>query len=101
MLALFMAATEMTVVSTAMPTVVADLGGALQYAWVFSAYMLALTVMVPIHGKLADLYGRKPVLWGAMAIFLLGSMACGQARSMTALIAFRAIQGVGAGGLQP
>jgi EmrB/QacA subfamily drug resistance transporter len=100
-LALFMAAMEMTVVSTAMPTVVAELGGALHYAWVFSAYMLASTVMVPIHGKLADLYGRKPVMLASMAIFLAGSMASGQARTMTALIAFRAIQGIGAGGLQP
>ena len=96
-----MAAMEMTVVATAMPTVVAELGGALHYAWVFSAYMLASTVMVPIHGKLADLYGRKPVMLVSMAIFLVGSMASGQARSMTALIAFRAIQGIGAGGLQP
>ncbi|MDF2694158.1 MAG: drug resistance transporter, EmrB/QacA family [Labilithrix sp.] len=96
-----MAAMEMTVVSTAMPTVVADLGGALHYAWVFSAYMLASTVMVPIHGKLADLYGRKPVMLVSMAIFLVGSMASGQARTMTALIAFRALQGIGAGGLQP
>lgn len=100
-LALFMAAMEMTVVSTAMPTVVAELGGALHYAWVFSAYMLATTVMVPIHGKLADLYGRKPVMLLSMAIFLAGSMASGQARTMTALIVFRAIQGIGAGGLQP
>lgn len=91
----------MTVVSTAMPTVVADLGGALHYAWVFSAYMLASTVMVPILGKLADLYGRKPVILASMAVFLLGSMASGQARTMTALIVFRTIQGVGAGGLQP
>ena len=96
-----MGAMEMTVVSTAMPTVVAELGGALHYAWVFSAYMLASTVMVPIHGKLADLYGRKPVMLVSMLIFLVGSMASGQARTMTALIAFRAIQGVGAGGLQP
>lgn len=96
-----MAAMEMTVVSTAMPTVVAELGGALHYAWVFSAYMLASTVMVPIHGKLADLYGRKPVMLVSMLIFLVGSMASGQARTMTALIVFRAIQGVGAGGLQP
>ncbi|MBX3205458.1 MAG: MFS transporter [Labilithrix sp.] len=100
-LALFMGAMEMTVVSTAMPTVVGELGGALHYAWVFSAYMLASTVMVPIHGKLADLYGRKPVMLVSMLIFLAGSMASGQARTMTALIAFRAIQGVGAGGLQP
>src|SRR4051794_3739574 len=98
---IFMAAMEMTVVSTAMPTVVAELSGALHYAWVFSAYMLTSTVTVPIYGKLADLYGRKPVLHVAMVLFLVGSIACGQARTMTALVAFRALQGIGAGGLQP
>lgn len=101
LLAMFMAAMEMTVVSTAMPTVVAELGGALHYAWVFTAYMLTSTVTVPIYGKLADLYGRKPVVLVAMALFLLGSMASGQARTMGQLIAFRAVQGVGAGGMQP
>lgn len=101
LLALFMAAMEATVVSTAMPTVVADLGGALHYAWVFSAYMLTSTVTVPIYGKLADLYGRRPIMQIAMALFLVGSMASGQAHSMTALVVFRAVQGVGAGGLQP
>jgi len=101
LLALFMGAMEMTVVSTAMPTVVAELGGALHYAWVFTAYMLTTTVTVPIYGKLADLYGRKPVMLVAMALFLLGSMASGQARTMGQLIAFRAVQGVGAGGMQP
>ena len=101
LLALFMAAMEMTVVSTAMPTVVAELGGALHYAWVFTAYMLTSTVTVPIYGKLADLHGRKPVMLVAMALFLLGSMASGQARTMEQLIAFRAVQGIGAGGMQP
>lgn len=101
LLALFMAAMEMTVVSTAMPTVVAELGGALHYAWVFTAYMLTSTVTVPIYGKLADLYGRKPVMLVAMALFLFGSMASGQSRTMGQLIVFRAIQGVGAGGMQP
>jgi EmrB/QacA subfamily drug resistance transporter len=100
-LAVFVAAVEMSVVATAMPTVVADLGGALHYGWVFSAYMLTQTATMPIYGKIADLYGRKPVLFVAMAIFLLASMASGQARSMTALIVFRAIQGIGAGGIQP
>lgn len=101
LLALFMAAMELTVVSTAMPTVVAELGGALHYAWVFTAYMLTTTVTVPIYGKLADLHGRKPVMLVAMGLFLLGSMASGQARTMTQLIIFRAVQGVGAGGVQP
>ncbi len=101
LLALFMAAMEMTVVSTAMPTVVADLGGAGHYAWVFTAYMLTSTVTVPIYGKLADLYGRKPVMLASMALFLVGSMASGQARTMAQLVLFRGIQGVGAGGMQP
>jgi EmrB/QacA subfamily drug resistance transporter len=96
-----MAAMEMTVVSTAMPTVVAELGGALHYAWVFTAYMLTSTVTVPIYGKLADLHGRKPVMLVAMGLFLAGSMASGQARSMDQLIFFRALQGIGAGGMQP
>jgi EmrB/QacA subfamily drug resistance transporter len=100
-MALFMAAMEMTVVSTAMPTVVAELHGALHYAWVFTAYMLASTITLPISGKLADLHGRKPVMFVAMALFLFGSMASGQAHTMTQLIVFRAIQGVGAGGVQP
>lgn len=101
LLALFMAAMEMTVVSTAMPTVVADLGGAGHYAWVFTAYMLTSTVTVPIYGKLADLYGRKPVMLASMALFLVGSMASGQARTMAQLVLFRGVQGVGAGGMQP
>jgi len=101
LLGLFMAAMEMTVVSTAMPTVVAELGGALHYAWVFTAYMLSSTVTVPIYGKLADLYGRKPVLLAAVGLFLVGSMASGQARTMGQLIAFRGLQGLGAGGIQP
>lgn len=101
LLALFMAAMEMTVVSTAMPTVVAELGGAFHYAWVFTAYMLTSTVTVPIYGKLADLHGRKPVMLIAMALFLFGSMASGQARTMGQLIVFRGIQGIGAGGMQP
>jgi len=101
MLALAMAAMEMTVVSTAMPTAIGDLGGLAKYAWVFSAYMLASTVMVPIYGKVADLYGRKPVMLFGIVIFLVGSMASGQARSMDQLIAFRALQGLGAGAMQP
>ncbi len=86
-----MAAMEMTVISTAMPTVVAELGGTLHYAWVFTAYMLTSTVTVPIYGKLADLHGRKPVMLVAMTLFLIGSMASGQARTMNQLIAFRAL----------
>jgi len=101
LLGLFLAAMEMTVVSTAMPTVVGDLGGLALYAWAFAAYMLTATVTVPIHGKLADLHGRKPVLLVGTGLFLLGSAGCGTAGSMEALIAWRAVQGLGAGAIQP
>jgi EmrB/QacA subfamily drug resistance transporter len=98
---MFMAAMEATVVATAMPTVVADLSGLELYGWVGSIYMLATTVTIPLWGKLSDLRGRKPVMLTGLAVFLLGSVASGTAGSMKALIAFRAIQGVGAGALQP
>src|SRR6267142_803709 len=101
LLSLSMAAMEMTVVSTAMPTVVGDLGGIHHYSWVFTAYLLTSTVTVPLYGKLADLYGRKPVLLAGIGVFLVGSMASGLARSIGALIAFRALQGLGAGAMQP
>ena len=101
MLAMFMAAMEMTVVSTAMPTVISELGGIRLYSWVSTAYMLTSTVTVPIYGKLADLYGRKPIILVGIALFLVGSMASGQAQTMNQLIAFRALQGVGAGAMQP
>jgi EmrB/QacA subfamily drug resistance transporter len=101
LLGMFLAAMEMTVVSTAMPTVVGELGGLALYAWAFAAYMLTTTVTVPIHGKLADLHGRKPVLLAGTALFLVGSTGCGFAGSMEALIAWRAIQGIGAGAIQP
>jgi len=101
LLGLFLAAMEMTVVSTAMPTAVGDLGGIHLYAWVFAAYMLTMTVTLPIHGKLADLYGRKPVMLAGIAVFLGGSFLCGRAAGMTELILFRAVQGIGAGAIQP
>ncbi|MBN9684221.1 MULTISPECIES: MDR family MFS transporter [unclassified Corallococcus] len=100
-LSLFVAALEMTVVSTAMPTVVSDLGGIQHYAWVFTAYMLSSTITVPIYGKLADLYGRKPILLFGSTLFLLASVACGFSTSMNMLIAFRVLQGLGAGAMQP
>jgi EmrB/QacA subfamily drug resistance transporter len=101
LLGMFLAAMEMTVVSTAMPTAVGDLGGIHLYAWAFAAYMLTATVTVPVYGKLADLHGRKPVMLCGIALFLVGSFACGHAGSMSALIAFRALQGLGAGAIQP
>jgi len=84
-----------------MPTVVGELGGLPLYAWAFAAYMLATTVTVPIWGKLADLRGRKPVLLAGLGLFLLGSLACGHADTMGALIAWRSLQGLGAGAIQP
>ncbi|MFO0661827.1 MAG: MFS transporter [Polyangiaceae bacterium] len=101
LLAMFMSAMEATVVATAMPTVVGDLGGLTLYGWVGASYLLAATVTVPLYGKLADVYGRKPVLLGGIALFLLGSMASGLATSIVQLIVFRAIQGAGAGAMQP
>src|SRR5512145_909529 len=88
LLSMFLAAMEMTVVSTAMPTVVGELGGLHLYAWAFAAYMLASTVTVPIYGKIADLRGRKPVMLACLARFLDGSFACGHSGSMGELIAF-------------
>ena len=99
MLALLLAALDQTIVATALPTIVSDLGGLNRLAWVTSAFLLAQTVVTPVYGKLGDLYGRKRMLQGAILVFLAGSALCGQAHSMTELIAFRAVQGLGAGGL--
>jgi len=96
-----MAAMEATIVSTAMPTVVEQLGGIEYYGWVGAVYLLTSTVSMPLYGKLSDIYGRKPILMLSMVAFLVGSMASGFAQSMTQLIVFRAVQGTGAGGMQP
>lgn len=101
MTGMFLAALEATVVSTAMPTVIASLGGLSHYSWVFSAYLITSTVTVPVWGKLSDLYGRRIFYQLGIAIFLLGSILSGMSTSMTQLIAFRAIQGLGAGALIP
>lgn len=101
MLGLFMASMETTVIATAMPTIVGELGGLTIYSWSFSVYMLASTTTVPIYGKLSDIYGRRPVFAAAMMIFLAGSVLCGFAESMEQLIAFRTLQGLGAGGVMP
>ncbi len=95
------AALEATVVGTAMPTVIASLGGINHYSWVFSAYLVTSTVTVPIWGKLSDLYGRRLLYQIGIGIFLLGTLLSGFADSMTQLITFRAIQGLGAGALVP
>jgi EmrB/QacA subfamily drug resistance transporter len=97
----FLAAVESTIVATAMPTVVAQFGGLAHYSWVFAAYMLTSTVTMPIWGKVSDLHGRRPCYLAAVGVFLAGSALSGASQSMAQLIAFRAIQGVGAGGLLP
>ncbi len=101
MLSLFLASMESTVVATAMPTIVGQLGGLEHYSWVFSAFMLASTTAVPLYGKLSDIYGRRKLYVSAMALFLIGSIWCGWANSMTQLIFARALQGIGAGGIMP
>ncbi|MEY9871180.1 EmrB/QacA subfamily drug resistance transporter [Streptacidiphilus sp. MAP12-33] len=99
MLGMFLAALDQTIVSTALPTIVGDLGGANHLSWVVTAYMLAATATTPLWGKLGDLFGRKHVFIICIVIFLIGSALCGQSRNMTELIAFRALQGLGGGGL--
>jgi len=101
MLGIFMASMEATVVATAMPTIVGQLGGLDTYSWVFSGYMLTSTTTVPLYGKFSDLFGRRKVFAVSMALFLIGSLLCGLAQSMPQLIAFRMVQGLGAGGLLP
>ena len=99
LLVLLLASLDQTIVSTALPTIVGELGGLEHLSWVVTAYLLAATVAGPLYGKLGDLYGRKQVLQIAIVIFLAGSALCGLAQNMAELIGFRAIQGLGAGGL--
>jgi EmrB/QacA subfamily drug resistance transporter len=99
MLVVLLAALDQTIVATALPTIVGDLGGLDRLSWVTSAFLLAQTAVTPLYGKLGDLYGRKRILQSAVVLFLAGSALCGQAHSMSELIAFRAVQGLGAGGL--
>ena len=98
---MFMIAVEATIVSTAMPQIAGQLGDLHLYAWVFSAFLLTQTATTVVFGKLADLFGRKPVLLAGIAVFLIGSVLCGAAWSMPSLIAFRLLQGIGAGAIQP
>jgi EmrB/QacA subfamily drug resistance transporter len=99
MLGMLLAALDQTIVSTALPTIVGDLGGLSHLSWVVTAYMLATTASTPVWGKLGDQFGRKTLFQASIVLFLIGSALCGQSRSMIELICFRALQGLGAGGL--
>src|SRR4051794_4914774 len=99
MLAMLLSMLDNMVVSTAMPTIVADLGGLTSLSWVVTVYTLVTAVTTPVWGKFGDLFGRKPMYLAAVALFVAGSALCGTATSMGMLIAFRALQGIGAGGI--
>ena len=101
MMAIFMAAIDISIVATAMPTIVASLGGFHLFSWTFAAYLLAQAVTIPIYGRLADLYGRKRVFFAGASLFLIGSTLCGLAWGMLPLVLFRGLQGAGAGAIQP
>ena len=101
MLSMGLAALDATIVATAIPSIVRDLGGFALFPWVFSIYLLTQAVSVPIYGRLSDLFGRKPVLFFGIAVFLVGSILCGAAWNMVTLIIFRGIQGIGAGAIIP
>ena len=101
MAGMFLAAIDGTIVSTALPTIVGDLGGFDSYAWVFSGFLLAEIATIPLWGRLADMFGRKKIFIIGMGIFLLGSVLCGTSQSMTELIIWRVVQGLGAGCILP
>ena len=99
MLGMFLAALDQTIVATALPTIVGDLGGLDHLSWVVTAYLLTSTASTPLYGKISDLYGRKIMFQTAIVVFLVGSALSGVSQNMGQLIGFRAIQGLGAGGL--
>ncbi|REG00189.1 EmrB/QacA subfamily drug resistance transporter [Asanoa ferruginea] len=101
MLSTALVAIDSTIIATAVPSVVDDIGGFSQFPWLFSIYLLAQAVTVPVYGKLADLFGRKPVILWGIGVFLVGSLLCGFATSMAMLIVFRVVQGLGAGAIAP
>ena len=100
-MAIVLTATEGSIIATAMPTIVADLGGFHLFSWAFAAFLLTQAVSIPIYGRLADLYGRKPVFFAGTSLFLVASLLCGLASGMASFIIFRALQGIGAGAIQP
>ena len=99
LLVLLLASLDQTIVSTALPTIVGEIGGLTHLSWIVTAYLLATTVVIPLYGKLGDLFGRRIVLQAAIVIFLIGSALCGIAQNLPELIAFRIVQGLGGGGL--
>jgi EmrB/QacA subfamily drug resistance transporter len=101
LMATFLAAVESTIVATIIPTIVSDLSGFNLFTWVFTVYLLTQAVTIPLYGRLADLYGRKPVFFGGTLVFLAGTILCGMAWDMPSLVVFRALQGCGAGAIQP
>ena len=101
MVATALAALDATIVATAVPSIVADVGGFASFPWLFSIYLLTQAISVPIYGRLSDLFGRKPILFVGIGVFLLGSVLCGTAWSMPTLIALRGLQGIGAGAIIP
>src|SRR5438270_823209 len=98
-LVLLLAALDQTIVATALPTIVSEIGGVSHLSWIVTAYLLATTIVTPLYGKLGDLFGRKLILQTAVAIFLAGSALCGLSQNLLSLIAFRFLQGLGGGGL--
>ena len=101
LMATFMAAIESTIVSTTLPSIVSELGGFELFSWVFTVFLLTQAVSIPIYGRLADMFGRKRVFVLGVGLFLVGAVLCGFASSMVMLICFRALQGLGAGAVQP
>src|SRR5580658_8756235 len=101
LMATFMAAVESTIVSTTLPTIVGDLGGFDLFSWVFTIFLLTQAVSIPIYGRLADMFGRKKVFFAGVGLFITGAILCGFAWAMVPLICFRAIEGLGAGAVQP
>ena len=101
MLTLFLSALDQTIVGTALPRIVTDLSGNQLYVWVVTIYLLAATVSGPIYGKLSDQFGRRPMIMIGVSLFLIGSLLCGLSQEMWQLIAFRGLQGLGAGAIFP
>src|SRR5512142_2955090 len=99
MLALALASLDQNIVGVALPVIVSDLGGLSHLSWVVTAFLVTSTATTPLYGKLSDLYGRKPLFIVAIVVFLIGSCLCGLSRSMTELVAYRGVHGLGAGGL--